>query len=74
MNIEQTTLEDWQTRCHRIVNLIHAARSTIGNAVTRDSDELATAEVLGIAHKDADDLYGVLAEAQRRACQQDAPA
>ncbi len=72
MNIEQTTLEDWRTRCHCIVNLIHAARTTIDNATTRDSDEMATSEVLGVAFKDADDLYGVLAEAQRRACQADA--
>ncbi len=69
MNIEQSTFEDWQIRCLRVVNLIHAARTTIESARTRDSDEMATAEVLGIAYKDADDLYGVLAEAQRRACQ-----
>ena len=56
-------------QCSRIVNLIHAARTTIVNATTRDSDEMTTAEVLGVAYKDADDLYGVLAEAQRRACQ-----
>ncbi len=69
MNIEQTTLQDWQTRCLRVVNLIHAARTTIENATTRDSDEMATSEVLGVAFKDADDLYGAIAEAQRRACQ-----
>ena len=51
------------------MRLIHAALKTIENAVTQDSDEMAAAEVLRLAFKDADDLYGVLAEAQRRACQ-----
>ena len=72
MNIEQTTLEDWRAQCGRIVNLIHAARTTIANATTRDSDERATSEVLGIAYEDADNLYGVIAEAQRLACKTDA--
>ncbi len=66
MNMK-SVFEDWMARCRRVDNLIHAALKTVENSSTQDSDEMAATEVLRIASKEADDLFGVIWEAKEGA-------